>query len=295
MFWLPGPTTRTQDLHNPPLPDDYLPYLSHPAYIAREAAAQKGFGVVQSGAATGVAWKYGPLRFERYVGDEEPAFTNDGPFRLMTWQRVGRCDIPDGWGESRFVMATSRTGHVIVDGDPDYARRWSSHARRHRAHWLKQTDWEIVPITMEEYLAAYKRSKMDAFLKFLFSRLLKQKAKGQGALLHIVGAKRKELGAQTEAGFAFVDVPETRQSIHLMSFHSETAKKISAGTGLMDYWFARAPNAGIRYLEFGTFWTPGEPNSWKGFTAFKSQFGVITHDYPRPLARWVGNKGRLLR
>lgn len=294
MIWLPGPKVRTQDLRNPPLPEDYVSYLAHPAYIAREVTAQPSFTKVQSGDAHGVAWKYGPFRFERYVGDVEPAYTDQGPFRLMTWQRVERNDVPDGWKESRFVMRTSRTGYASVSIDADYATHWSSHAKRHRKHWNKQNGWEIVPITMEEYLAAYKRSKMDAFLKFLFTSLLKQKAKSHGELLHIVGAKRKEPHAPTEAGFAFVDVPETQQSIHLMSFHSELAKTISAGTGLMDYWFQRAPSAGVRYLEFGTFWTPGEPNSWKGFTNFKSQFGVTFHDYPRPLARWVGDRRRVL-
>ncbi len=294
MIWLPAPKMRTEDMHNPPLPEGYTPYLSHKDYLAREVTAQKGFTLVQAGDATGVSWKYGPFRFERYVGDTEPAYTADGPFRLVTWQRVGRTDIPTHWTESRFVMRTSRTGFAVADGDPTYATRWASHAQRHRKNWLKRSDWEIVPITIEEYLAAYKRSKMDAFLKFLFTSLLKQKAKGHGELLHIVGVKQKVPHAMTEAGFAFVDIPETQQSVHLMSFHSELAKTISAGTGLMDYWFQRAPEAHIRYLEFGTFWTPGEPNSWKGFTHFKSQFGVTFHDYRRPLARWMGDKRRLL-
>lgn len=289
------PQSRVRGTNNPPLPSDYVPYLSHPAYVTREVSSQNGFRVVTSGDATGVTWAFGPFRFERFVGDTEPVADTEGPWRLLTWQRVGRTDVPAGWKESRFVMRTSRTGHATVDGNPEYYKAWSSHAQRHRKNWLKHDDWEIVPITMEEYLAAYKRSKMDKFLKFVFTSLLKQKAKAHGDRLHIVGAKRKEPHAQTEAGFAFVDVPETHQSTHLMSFHNTAARDVSAGTGLMDYWFRYAAEHGIRYLEFGTFWTPGEPNSWKGFSHFKGQFGMTFHDYPLPLARWVGNKRRLLR
>lgn len=295
MIWLPAPKIRTQDLRNPPAPDGYLPYLSHRAYLEREVIAQKGFRIVESGDTVGVTWNYGPFRFERYVGDVEPAYTQEGPYRLVTWQRVARTDIPDHWKESHFVMRTSRTGYAVADGEPNYYKQWASHAQRHRKNWVKHPDWEIVPITMEEYLAAYKRSKMDAFLKFLFTSLLKQKAKSHGDLLHIVGVKRKVPHAMTEAGFAFIDIPETRQSLHLMSFHNDASKEASAGTGLMDYWFQRSPAAGIRFLEFGTFWTPGEPNSWKGFTQFKGQFGITFHDYPRPLARWMGNTRRLFR
>ncbi|MEK7458903.1 MAG: hypothetical protein AAB663_00695 [Patescibacteria group bacterium] len=293
MLFFPQP--RSSVINNAPLPIDYSPYLAHPGYVSREVLAQSGFATVQSGDAHGVTWKYGPFRFERYVGDTEPVADADGPFRLQTWQRVGRTDIPQGWKESSFVMRTSRTGHATVDSGPDYFKNWASHAQRHRKNWLKHDDWEIAPITIEEYLAAYKRSRMDKFLKFLFTSLLKQKAKGQGDLLHIVGAKRKVPHALTEAGFAYVDVPETRQSTHVMSFHTDAAKAVSAGTGLMDHWFQHAQQTGIRYLEFGTFWTPGEPNSWKGFSHFKGQFGITFHDYPRPLARWVGDKRRLFR
>lgn len=280
---------RTEDIANAPLPDGFVPHLSHRAYLTRETGAQKGFRILGDAATpAGVTWSYGPIRFERYVGDDEPPASNDGPLRLVTWQRVMRKDAPPGWKESRFVMRTSRTGFATVTGDDAYAKTWSSHAQRHRKHWLKQ-DWEIVPITVDEYLAAYKRSSMDKFLKFLFSNLLQQKIKGHGAHVHIVGAKRKGAHMPTEAGFAFIDVPEVSQSIHLMSFHTDEAKKVSAGVGLMDYWFQHARAHAIRFLDFGCFWTPGEPTSWKGFSQFKGQFGLQFIDYPRPLARWAGS------
>lgn len=293
MLWFPVPKSHLP-VNNAPLPEDYLTYMSHPGYLAREVATQSGFVQTGSAACPGVAWKYGPLRFERYVGDNEPEYDPNGPPRLVTWQRVNSNHVPPGWKTTRLVMATSRTGFATVDGSPEYYKQWSSHAQRHRKQWLKQkAEWEIVPITVDEYIAAYKRSKQDAFLKFLFSNMLREKTRGHGARVHIVGARRTAPHSPTEAGFAFIDVPETQQSIHLMSFHSQAAKEVSVGTGLMDYWFQQAPAAGTRYLEFGCFWTPGEPNSWKGFTKFKSQFGLHFTDYPQPLARFMGNKRNL--
>lgn len=293
MLWFPVPRT-INDVHNAPLPADYRTYLADPNYLRREITTQKGFTLVGQDDCKGVAWHYGPVRFERYVGDQEPAYDNEGLLRLVTWQRVNRNEIPTGWRATSIVMPTSRTGFANVDGDPEYYKRWSSHAQRHRKQWLKeQTEWEIVPITVDEYIAAYKRSKQDAFLKFLFSNLLRDKVRGHGENVHIVGARRKGAHSPTEAGFAFVDVPETKQSIHLMSFHTQDAKEHSVGTGLMDYWFLQAPLAGTRFLEFGTFWTPGEPNSWKGFSKFKAQFGLQFTDYPSPLVRLMGNKKRL--
>lgn len=290
MFPFPSPRIRTKDLANPPLPDGYTPYLTHAAYLAREVAAQPSFHMVTAGDSRGVTWHYGPFHFERYVGDAEPAYTQEGPFRLATWQRIERKDQPHGWRETGLVMATSRTGFSTLSGSPDYAKTWSTHAQRHRKTWLKKTDWEIVTISMEDYLAAFKRAKMDLFLKFMFTNLLKQKVKGHGELVHIVGARITTPNSPIEAGFAFVHVPETRQAIHLVAFHTDVAKAHSVGVGLMDYWHQWALAANVRFLEFGMFWTPGEPNSWKGFSQFKSQFGLQFHDYPRPLMRWVGKR-----
>lgn len=288
MLWFPVPKIH-QPVDNTPLPEGYRSYMAHPGYLAREVSTQCGFTLVGNDACAGVGWHYGPLRFERYVGDTEPEYDPTGPLRYVTWQRVNSNVVPPGWKPTRFVMATSRTGFATVDGVPEYFKTWSSHAQRHRKQWLKQAaDWEIVPITVDEYIAAYKRSTQDAFLKFLFSNMLKQKTIGHGERLQIVGARRKAPHSPTEAGFAFVNVPETQQSIHLMSFHSQAAKEVSVGTGLMDFWFRQAPAASTRYLEFGCFWTPGEPTSWKGFSKFKAQFNLHFTDYPHPLARWMG-------
>jgi hypothetical protein len=276
--------------HNPEsLPLDYPNYLAQRSYLEREAKTFKNFSVATLGEIVGLAWHYGPLRFERYVGDVEPNDNQHGPLRLVTWQRLTRLDEPKNWKKSRLVMPSSRTGFATVEPAGDYTTNWTSHAKRHRKNWLKQSDWQIMPITAEEYINAYQRSKMRRSLKNLFTDLVRKKITGHGEHIKIIGAKTARPDAAIEAGFAFVDVPETGQSIHLTSFFNSAARPVSAGTGLIDAWFNHARDNNIKYLEFGLFWTPGEPDSWQGFSQFKSQFGVQFVDYPKPLVRWMGS------
>jgi hypothetical protein len=48
---------------------------------------------------------------------------------------------------------------------------------------------------------------------------------------------------------------------------------------------------GLRVLDFGVFWAPGDPKSWMGFSQFKAQFNIHFIRYPLALARWVGTWG----
>ena len=102
-------------------------------------------------------------------------------------------------------------------------------------------------------------------------------------------AVRKNDPTDIGAGFAFVDVPEAKQSIHTISFVQTHAKETSAGTGLIDYWFKHGLKTNLKYLNFGNYWAPGCPAEWIGFSEFKAQFGVTFIEHPNTLGRWAGN------
>ncbi len=91
------------------------------------------------------------------------------------------------------------------------------------------------------------------------------------------------------AGFVCHDIPEAKQSRHLMSFIHPTAKSTPIGVGLMDEWFKYAIAQGFAFLDFGVFWMPGDPESWKGFSRFKGQFGITYVEYPRARLRRAGS------
>lgn len=261
-------------------------YRANPEYLRRDCVKGSGSEVVRAGGIWGMRWHHAFLRFERHTGDIEPLPDPHAPFRLVVWQPSRPTVRPKGWMPGLRGMSIGLTGHVILkDG---YEKSWPSHARRHLAHWRKQSGWEIVECDAVAFLGAYRRSTQDAILRLMFSSVLKEKITCHGGRVRLTVARH---GGRDLAGFACVDVPETGESLHLLSFIQPDAREASAGMGLMDQWFRTASARGIRYLDFGIFWRKGDPASWKGFSRFKGQFVSRYVDYPAPFLRFAGRWG----
>lgn len=243
--------------------------------------------VVNKGKVWGSRNDLGPIRFERYITDEEPEIFPDDKFRMIIWQPLTRGDKPNEWRRSWDQLGVKRNGFAEIKHPEKYWEDWEPHGQRHRTKWLavKDVKWEIYEPTLEEFITAYKKIKFDGILRGAFIDILKKKVQKHGKLVHLFGARKP--GGKLEAGFACVDVPEGNQSFHCISFHSDVAREDSVGTGLMDEWFKRSISKGYRFLDFCVFWAPGEDKKWKGFSRFKSQFGVQFIDYPKPLIKFV--------
>jgi hypothetical protein len=263
-------------------------YRQHPAYLTRESDGLPRTSIIGREGCWGTRWYHGPLCFERFTSDTEPEILRDGQARFITWQTITRTDRPKGWWRGFPGMSIGLTGHAPVPAEGPLDRDWSSHAKRHHKRWLA-SGWSVREITIEEYRDAYAGSSQDVILRTMFGSILAGKLKGHRGLAHIYGAAPSP-AEPIEAGFISIDSPETSESLHLMSFIRPAAEKSDAGTGLMAHWFEVARNAGIKYLDFGIFWQPGDPRSWKGFSRFKSQFGIRFVRYPTPLVRIVGGK-----
>jgi hypothetical protein len=261
-------------------------YRGDPEYLRRDCVRGSGTEVVRAGAAWGTRWRHAFLRFERHTSDAEPVPDPDAPFRLVVWQPSGPTVRPKGWMRGTRAMGIGLTGYAVLKDD--YEKSWPSHARRHLAHWRKQVGWEIVECDASAFLDAYRRSTQDAVLRLMFSSVLKEKVAGHGERVRLTVARH---AGRDLAGFACVDVPETGESLHLLSFIQPDAREASAGMGLMDQWFRTAAARGIRYLDFGIFWRKGDPASWKGFSRFKGQFVGRYVDYPAPFLRFAGRWG----
>jgi hypothetical protein len=271
------------------LPEGYIYYRQSKAFLERECKAKPRFKLIGHDGAYGQTWGYGPWKFENYYGDEEPAVTKGGPYRMIMWQPITRKDKPKGWHRLLFNGGLHRTGFADLELHEDYRKGWSEHAKRHAKKWDKEkdTEWELIHPSMEEFLIAYKRTQKDFLLKKMFIDLLEKEVMGQGDLVRIYGARR--VGSESlEAGFVCIDIPEIRQSLHLISFIHEDARNSAVGYGLMDEWFKSLKERGIRFADFGTFWAKGDPRSWKGFSKFKGQFGIQYINYKNPLVRWTG-------
>lgn len=270
-------------------PEGYRSYLEDPGFQARETIGANRAAFIGGGGIWGMRATLGPLVFDKYMGDAEPTVETGGPLRLVVWQPVRRLTAPKGWSESRLVDRKNATGHAHVPAEGDYMGAWSSHAKRHTRKWRAQKEgWVLEPVSVEEFALAYKGAKIDGILKMAFVGLLKQKMRSHGGLLHILGA-RQTPGGPVVAGFVYLHIPEAKQMYHVISFILPRVKDTEVGYGLMDHWFAHAQRIGVDILDFGVFWTPGDPPSWKGFSRFKSQFGVENVYYPRAFVRLGGS------
>lgn len=268
----------------------YQRYLENKEYILRDCQRTARLQLSGREGCWGLRWHIGPFWFENYFGDEEPSSDSE-PKRLIIWQPVSREQTPTGWHKTRLLNHIKTTGYALVEREAPYWQNWSAHAKRHRRKWMEQRDgWEAITPTLEEFIAAYKRAPMDPVLRLLYIDLLKQHKRAQGEHLHLVGMRRQGGDGTIEAGFAHVDIPEVRQSKHFISFIASSARDTSVGHGMMDNWFVHALEHQIDLLDFGVFWTKGDPRSWKGFSRFKSQFGVIFVRYPYPMWRIGGRR-----
>lgn len=285
-------TTSSEQLI--PKPDQMLTpeaghqsYLSCRDYLARDALESKRTTVVGDQDAPGLRWRFGPLCLEHYFGDVEPQTERGGPSRLVIWQPLCRIDTPTGWHRTKLLKHIEMTGFAKLPADSPHWSYWSEHAKRHRNKWLKQNDWEIFEPPVEEFIAAYKKSGQGPLLKSIFSKLLRRLKETQGGHVHILGARRRKPNARMEAGLVFLDIPEARQGKHFISFIHHSAKDSAVGYGLIDEWFRSSAERGRHTLDFGVFWAPGDPESWQGFSRFKSQFNITYVRHPRQLVRFI--------
>jgi hypothetical protein len=277
---------NTLALSQPPLPSGYVPYRQDPGFLRREFAgdARYRFLTRDSGA---MRWNFGPLWFEKWEGDAEPAIESGGPKRLVLWQRGERRDVPPGWKTAPPLPPPLLTGFAaLADGGPE---TWTPHARRHLNRWKREKDWEIFGPDLETFLAAYRRAPIKPSIKSTYEAALRQKIRRHGPdRLRLLGA-RKRGAAGIAAGFAFLDIPESGQSLHIASFVNPEAERAAAGVGLIEAWFRHGHDRKLSFLDFDLFWTPGDPKERMGFSRFKSQFGVRFVRHPGLLYRLAGN------
>ena len=129
---------------------------------------------------------------------------------------------------------------------------------------------------------AYSRIKELKKIRPRFLKRLEKKEKIFSKNIDYLLAAEKSTG-NIFAGLATLDLPSISQSIHHNAFLDHTMPHSSVGTGLVDHWFQSCIQKNIRFLNFGVFWSKGQLKSWKGFSNFKSQFGIQIIKFPKIL------------
>ena len=116
--------------------------------------------------------------------------------------------------------------------------------------------------------------------------MLKRGRANHGERLRLIGAREKATG-RLLAGLAVLDLPNSKQSVHVAAFFHRDASRTGASYGLIDEWFRRSIAQNLHALHFGLVWYPGDPGSWKGYSAFKRQFDLTCVVYPNALVKIV--------
>jgi hypothetical protein len=168
----------------------------------------------------------------------------------------------------------------------EYWKSWSEQAQRKRSQYLKQSEYKIIKLTLNEYCTHYYESKQPITLKSLLIKQTKDKVKIHGDRVQIWGVVDNK-GAIC-AGLAVLDIPETGTSIHLSAF---TLKKITpsfAGTALIDEWYRHGLQQKFTFLDFAIIRSKYDPWSWEGYSIFKRQFAQDLILFKKPLLtfRW---------
>lgn len=269
-----------------PLPAGYQHYKQSLEYLRGDCDPKRSVRIIGKDGYLGMSWQAGPFRFEGYETDVEPQI-EPGSRRMVIWQPLTRLDKPRGWHRSFIQMNFRRTGFAEIRDQERYWESWTPHAQRHRRRWLRDTRYAIEEVDLETFVSAYQTvRKLSGFLRREFVKMVRRRFAAHGNAVHLFVARERTTG-QIVAGLATVDFPDVSHTHHLISFIHSSVESSSVGTGLIDYWFQHAISAGIRFLNFGVFWSFGDSWSWRGFSKFKSQFGIYYIHRPNPLVRFV--------
>ncbi|MEI7511865.1 MAG: hypothetical protein WCK01_00170 [Candidatus Uhrbacteria bacterium] len=274
----------------------YTTYRGIDGYLRRHADGKKNGFYIQTHAKQtgnlipGLSWARGPIRFEGYFCDEEPMCDPESPRRLVIWQ-PSRANVPcpKGWWQFPLPVNVRRTGHVKISDPENYWKDWNENVRRQRTKWLKHQPLQIEEVTVEEFVNGYREARPWFQMRDVFVKQLRERITRFPGLVYMLGARDMKTG-KIRAGFAMIDIPESKSSIHLTSFFHPRYGQAGVGTGLVDAWFRHGIAHGLRYMDFDIFWVFGDPRGWKGFSIFKSQFGTKFIDYPPPYLKIVGKK-----
>lgn len=168
---------------------------------------------------------------------------------------------------------STRSAFSILE--PGYWKKWSAGPRGHRKTIRKSVELGEIQIdtgaSIDTFLAIYQKTKLPhGWKNFLIHRHSRLFAEQSGNLrTYLASAHGKIL-----AGAVFLDDGAT--STYLMAFQHPDAKPLHLGLAIVDRWFEESLEADFKYLDFDHMYDAHDPDSYLGYTQFKS--GIADHD-----------------
>ncbi len=270
-----------------PLPPDFVHNLQIKDYLASEFTEGSRTEIVGKDGCIGRSWRFGPIHFEQYNSDQEPIITKAPYARIIFWRPFTKTEVPLGW--RRDWMASElikQSGFTHIKKDKSYFADWSQNAKQDRNKWLNRKEFEIVRSDYSTFLREYPQNGNYKKIRAFTLGNVKRKIRFFGTLVHFFAAQHIESG-KISAMVVLIDLSQFNKAYYLTAFVKPEATHALVATGLIDYCFRYCVDRNISFLDFGCFWTPGSPSSWKGFSRFKQKFGVTLIRYPRPLWKFV--------
>lgn len=267
------------------LPQGFVHNLQIPNYLKGEFETNTGVSVIENRGVWGRRWRFWFMHFEHYAGDQEPHIEKRSYYRFIFWQRTTRQDVPRGWRRNIFFPELIRKiGFVRVEGS--YAKTWDYSARRDLKKWESQHRFKIVPSDYETFFQEYPQRGKYGSIRALILGIVRRKHEHFGENIHFFAARNVDTG-EVGGMVALLDMATYQKAYYLAAFTKDEGKEFRVGTGLMEYCFKYCIEHQIPFFDFGCFWVPGNPKSWKGFSDFKQKFGATLVQYPRGLWRFV--------
>jgi hypothetical protein len=242
----------------------------------------------------GVYWRLWPFSFEDYRTEHEPDVRDlpqdlRMPVRIIMWQRKNGVRAPQGWfgfSDRPFL----KVGFVPVE--PGYSKQWSETSLRELKRWrrlLAAKRYTCRRITYEEFSDGYLKSTLPLLLRQSMLYEVKVRMRNSKTPVTFFGAERISDG-KIVAGLAVMESPELGISYYLAGFFKKQVQDEPVMAGLFDFWFQDGIARGLKFIDFGNFWKPGDESSWKGFSMFKAKFNPLYFFYPAKLYKFRWGK-----
>ena len=280
------------------LPDRFVPYQQWPEYFLETDAPLFMHPTLVGTHPVGLRRGVGPLVMEEYISDDAPDVrlsnsTGAAPPRILIWQRVHTKVTPPGWHSLSQRPGKLEGFKELVPGTA-YTDQWSVSTLRYLKKWRSEqlgAHYSIEKISYDEFAQAYEESTVSKRMGRTLIDALGRKLTldgGSGAI-DLWVAKHIDTGT-IDAGLATITSTTYSGSYYHTGFVCARAAHAHPMIGLMDHWFAQCEARGIRFVCFGSFWRAGDTSAWKGFSAFKSKFGLSYLAYPPALYRFTWGK-----
>ena len=275
-------------------PEGFTPYQQWPEYdLVSDAPPLVGPRLVGV-RPKGMYRRLWPIVVEEYFSDDEPVLTDSDPEgksfnRMLVWRRIFRTTTPPGWYRPS-KNSPRIEGFATLDVE-DYHTRWSESARRYYKKWHREylnKTYVIERITADEFTTTYKKSTLKKYVRDMYLGLIARKVAARAGL-EFWGARHIESG-ETAAAMAVITSTSVGASYYLCGCILRAHADAPLMVGLLDNWHKIGREQNLQYLHFGLFWQKGDPTEWKGFSIFKSKFGLSYIAYPPTLMRLARGK-----